>query len=62
MRLAAPLLLAALLAGCAGEVPTRAVHIMPRPAPYDPAPPIGAFGPVLERDATTPYPPGLPGL
>ena len=60
MRLAIPLTLAALLAGCAEPVP-RAALLMPRPAPYDPAPPLGSFGPVLSPEATVPYPSDLPG-
>jgi hypothetical protein len=62
MRLAIPLLAAALLAGCAQTPVTRAAHIMPRPAPYAPDPPPGAFGPVLPAAQTVPYPPNLPGL
>lgn len=60
MRLAIPLTVLALLAGCADPIPEAAL-LMPRPAPYDPEPPLGAFGPVLSPEATVPYPSGLPG-
>lgn len=62
MRLAIPLALTALLLGCAAEPLPGAPHLMPRPAPYDPEPPLGAFGPVLPVEETRPYPPDLPGL
>lgn len=62
MRLAIPLLLPALLAGCAADPLPRAAHLMPRPAPYEPAPPLGAFGPVLSPETTVPYSERLPGL
>lgn len=50
------LALAALAAACApdprlGDAPL----ILPRPAPLDPEPPLGFYGPVLSPRVTVPY-------
>lgn len=52
----AALALAALAAGCAPDPRLAdAPLLMPRPAPYEPARPLGGYGPVLPPEATVPY-------
>lgn len=52
----ATLALAALAAACAPAPRLDdAPLILPRPAPLDPEPPLGAYGPVLDPRVTVPY-------
>ena len=55
MRTAIPIALAALAAGCAPAPLSEAPVIVPRPAPLEPEPPVGTFGPVLSPAVTVPY-------
>ena len=55
MRLALLIALATLASACAPERLTEAPVIVPRPAPLDPEPPLGALGPVLSPEVTVPY-------